>query len=143
MQSSGVSASPSTVRTVSVRQNLRWQGPIDLRRLVGLGYVPWRGTRFPASWTLVQREAGQTYRWTRFQAIEGEMVRAAAGRHDAARDRDLLRNGLREALFVAGANATPCRVRARTHPAYVSTGARSAFAELGLRAADVVSAVQE
>ncbi len=127
---------------VSVRQNLRWQGPIDLRRLVSLGYVPWRGTRFPACWMLVQREAGQTYRWTRFQAIEGELIeqlradttlRAIAIYCGVGHGKEYLWPGLPRhlAAYVLDTQAG------------ISTGARTAFAKLGLRAADVVSAVQE
>lgn len=59
---------------LSVRQVLRWQGPIDLRRLVAVGFTPSISPRYASNWHLIQREAGPPYRFYSGLDLERELA---------------------------------------------------------------------
>ncbi len=59
---------------LSYCQFLRWQGPIDLRRLIAIGYTRTLSPRYPSDWQLVQREAGFPYRPSLDRGIDHELV---------------------------------------------------------------------
>ncbi len=66
---------------LSVRKAVRWVGPIDLRRLVALLYVP-QAYRRPAQWLLIQREAGPRFRARHWIGVDTELRERLADQRD-------------------------------------------------------------
>jgi hypothetical protein len=69
---------------VARRRVTKWQGPVDVRRLDGLGYAPPANVRTPALWVLAQRDHGDRPDTFTKRAFTAEQL-AALGRDSAAR----------------------------------------------------------
>lgn len=63
---------------LSVRRGFRWVGPVDLTDLVVLGYRP-MAYRRPATWMLIQRDAGPKLRWPRTLDLDSETRQRLVG----------------------------------------------------------------
>lgn len=112
---------------ISVRQVRRWQGPVDLRDLVALGYWGTTSTRMSSRWWLVQTTAGPAF------------GRAVHGGFDEALLAELAaRPGLRVVTIYSGRGfLSPGLARHLARhvigsPARISTNAQSVFDELGI-----------
>jgi hypothetical protein len=57
-------------RLLAVRQLMRWQGPIDVSDLAGIGYAPAVSRRMSGRWRFVQRHAGPPYRRSSRQGFD-------------------------------------------------------------------------
>lgn len=66
---------------LSVRRGVRWTGPVDLRNLVALDYVP-MAPRRPAVWLLIQWDTGPQLRLPTKLGMEADLRRALADHDD-------------------------------------------------------------
>jgi hypothetical protein len=65
---------------LAVRQMVRWQGPLDLTGLAGLGYAPATSRRMSGRWRLVQSDAGTSYASGPRQGFDAESASRLEGR---------------------------------------------------------------